>query len=131
MLFYIYSDAPGSTIDITSRCRVDRPFSVKDNAEEGSVAMSSLIIDDPNGDLEITGHRRIYIYESSAPILDQVVFNGFVVNERVSRGPYRTGAGRIWTVDLADANVLINRRIMNGADANGRPRRTWRASRRC
>ena len=117
MLFYIYSNAPGTTIDITSRCRVGR-FSVKDQAEEGAVALSSLIIDDPAGDLQITGHRRIYIYESEAPILDQVVFNGFVVNERVSRGPYRTGVGRIWTVDLADPNVFLNRRIMNGADAN-------------
>lgn len=122
MLFYIYSDSTSSTIDITSRCRVGR-LSVKDNAEEGSVAISSLIIDDPNGDLEITGHRRMYIYESEAPIHDQVIFNGFVVNERTERGPYRTGAGRQWVVDLADPNVLINRRIMNGADAN-RPAET-------
>lgn len=122
MLFYLYSDSTGSITDITSRCRVGR-LSVKDQAEEGAVAISSLIIDDPDGDIEFTGHRRIYIYESEAPAFDQVVFNGFTVNERVERGPYRTEEGRQWVVDLADPNVFINRRIMNGADAN-RPAET-------
>jgi hypothetical protein len=117
-LNYIYSDAPLSTIDITDRCRT-YVLSVTDRAEEGSVAISNLVIDDPDGDLTITGHRRLYIFEDTAPVGDQMIFNGFVVNERVIRGPSgKTEASRQWVVDLADVNVLINRRIMNGADAN-------------
>jgi hypothetical protein len=122
-LNYIYSDSTGSTIDITDRCRLYQ-LSVKDQAEEGAVAISSLTIDDPDGDLEITGHRRLYIFEDTAPAGDQVIYNGFTSNERIIRGPSgRTGASRQWVVDLADVNVLINRRIMNGPDAN-RPAET-------
>lgn len=126
-LHYIYSDAPGSTIDITDRCRVPGTsgpiLSVKEQAEEGAVPISSLIVDDPLGDIEFTGHRRLYIYEDTAPVDDQVIYNGFTANERVARGPNRVGAGRQWTLDLSDPDVLINRRIMNGTDAN-RPAET-------
>ncbi len=126
-LHYIYSDAPASTIDITDRCRVPGQtgpvLEVKEQAEEGAVPISSLVVDDPLGDIEFTGHRRLYIYEDTAPVDDQVIYNGFTANERVARGPNRRGAGRQWTLDLSDPDVLINRRILNGTDAN-RPAET-------
>jgi hypothetical protein len=121
-LNYIYSDSTGSTIDITDRCRVNQ-LSVKDQAEEGAVAISTLVVDDPDGDIDFTGHRRFYIYEDTAPSGDQLIYNGFTFNERITRGPNNVGTGRQWTLDLADVNVFLNRRIMNGADAN-RPAET-------
>jgi hypothetical protein len=121
-LNYIYSDSTGSTIDITDRCRVNQ-LSVKDQAEEGAVAISTLVVDDPAGDIDFTGHRRFYIFEDTAPSGDQLIYNGFTFNERITRGPNNVGAGRQWTLDLADVNVFLNRRIMNGADAN-RPAET-------
>jgi hypothetical protein len=124
MLVYIYDipGPPGGGTDITDRCRLG-VLSVKDNAEEGSVAISSLVVDDPDGDIDLTGHRRLYIYETSSPAFDQMVFDGYIANERVSRGPFRTELGRIWTLDVADTNVHLRRRIMNGTDAN-RPAET-------
>jgi len=121
-LNYIYSDSTGSTIDITDRCRVNQ-LSVKDQAEEGAVAISTLVVDDPDGDIDFIGHRRFYIYEDTAPAGDQLIYNGFTFNERITRGPNNVGVGRQWTLDLADVNVFLNRRIMNGADAN-RPAET-------
>lgn len=121
-LHYVYV-APGPVaVDITDRCRVSQ-VSAKEQAEEGAVPISSLVIDDPLGDIEFSGHRRLYVYEDEAPVDNQVIFNGFTSNERVARGPNRIGAGRQWTLDLSDPNVLINRRIMNGTDAN-RPAET-------
>jgi hypothetical protein len=116
-LHYIYSNTSNSTVDITAYCRLYQ-FSATTDAKEGSTAHTTLVVDDPDAIFDFTGHRRIYMYEDLAAPSNQVVYNGFIQNQKVSRGPYRNGASRIWTLDLADPNVLLNRRVMNGADAN-------------
>lgn len=121
-LHYIYSDAVGSTQDITAYCRLYR-FSAQTDAKEGSTPHSSLIVDDPDGTLNFIGHRRLYVYEDLAAASNQVVYNGYIYGQKISRGPYRTSSGRIWTLDLVDHNTLLNRRVMNGSDAN-RPAET-------
>lgn len=121
-LHYIYSNASNSTQDITPYCRL-YTFSATTDAKEGSVAHSTLVVDDEAAQFDFVGHRRIYMYEDLAAASNQVVYNGFIANQKVSRGPYRNGASRIWTLDLADTNTLLNRRLMNGADAN-RPAET-------
>jgi hypothetical protein len=116
-LHYIYSDAVGSTVDITAYCRLYR-YQATTHAKEGSVSHSTLVVDDPDAIFDFVGHRRLYTYEDLAPVNNQVVHNGFIQNAKVSRGPYRNGTQRIWTLDLADQNVLLHRRLMNGVDAN-------------
>jgi hypothetical protein len=116
-LHHIYSNASNSTQDITAYVRLYQ-WSATTDAKEGSAAHSTMVVDDPDGILDFVGHRRIYSYEDLAAPSNQVVYNGFIQNQKVSRGPYRTGTGRIWTLDLADQNVLLHRRLMNGADAN-------------
>jgi hypothetical protein len=116
-LHHIYSNASNSTQDITAHVRLYQ-WSATTDAKEGSVAHSTMVVDDPDGILDFVGHRRLYSYEDLAAPSNQVVYNGFIQNQKVSRGPYRNGAGRIWTLDLADTNVLLHRRLMNGEDAN-------------
>lgn len=115
-LHHIYSDTVGSTVDITAYCRLYR-WSATTDAKEGSIGRSSVVVDDPDGILDFIGHRRYYAYEDLAAASNQVVYNGFIQNAKVSRGPYRTGPGRIWTLELADQNALLHRRLMNGVDA--------------
>lgn len=121
-LHYIYSNATGTTQDLTLRCRLYR-LEVKVNAEEGSVAISSLIVDDPDGDLDLLAFRRLYIYDDLAPLGSQVVFNGYLSERDVTRGPNIVGTGRHWVVSLNDSNWVLSLRVMNGADAN-RPSET-------
>ena len=116
-LHHIYSDASNSTQDITAYVRLYQ-WSATTDAKEGSTAHSTMVVDDPDGILDFVGHRRLYSYEDLAAASNQVVYNGFIFGQKVSRGPYRNGAGRIWTLDLVDTNTLLNRRLMNGADAN-------------
>lgn len=116
-LRYYYANTASTVLDITGRCRLYRT-QVQSNAEEGSAAISSLIIDDPAGDLVIIPFRRVYITETTAPAGAQVVYNGYVSDRTVQRGPYRTLAGREWVVQLSDPNWLIGLRICVGADAN-------------
>jgi hypothetical protein len=118
----IYSDAPGSTIELTAYSRLYQ-WSATTHAKEGSVSHSTLVIDDPDAIFDFIGHRRVYAYEDTAASSNQVMHNGFIQNAKVSRGLYRNGTQRIWTLDLADQNVLLHRRLMNGEDAN-RPAET-------
>lgn len=116
-LRYYYANTATTVLDITARCRLYRT-SVKSSAEEGESSLSTLIIDDPDGDLVILPFRRIYIKETTAPVGSQVVYNGYVSNRDIRRGPYRVGAGREWVVQLSDPNWLIGLRIVVGSDGN-------------
>lgn len=100
-------------------------LSVTQNAEEASVGTSSLVIHDPNGDLDIIGHRVFGIKEDAvAAASNQFVYVGYTAERKVRRGDSElTGAARVWEVTLTDVNTVVDRRIMLGADAN-RPAET-------
>jgi hypothetical protein len=111
-------------LDITYRCRTYQ-LDVKQNAEEGSVGISTLVIDDPDGDLDVGGWRVFYILESEAEDPDQqIIYVGHSTPQvQIKRGPYRVEAGRQWEVQLADVNNMLERRLMLGGD-NDRPDET-------
>jgi len=119
-----YSVSASSNVDISARIRAYQ-MSVMANAEQGSVAMPSLAVDDPEGGINITGLRNITLTETAEASNQQVIFTGWTASREVTRGQdsHRTGAARLWTVTLADQNSLIGRRIMRGGDAN-RPAET-------
>jgi hypothetical protein len=114
----------GTFIDISGRCRKNR-LDVKQNAEEGSVGISTLIIDDPLGDLDVGGWRVFMVFEDEAEDPDQTcIYVGHSTPQsQIKRGPYRTGAGREWHVQLSDVNNILYRRSMLGND-NDRPAET-------
>lgn len=126
----IYSVSAGVTQDLSSRVFMASerlglpPFSITQNAEEGSVGMSQLIVDDPSGNLTMRGHRRVYYVETAAPSGEQVIGNGYVGTKEISRGDWNVGPlARTFNVNLADANTLISRRLVVGSDGN-RPAET-------
>ena len=120
-----YVDNDG-TIDITDRVQVlgESPISVALNAEEGSVAMSRMFIDDPDGDLIVKGHHLIKVLETDADPDEQVIGVFNIGPKDVGRGGrYSEGVGRVWEVTLADVNNHIERRIEVGTDTK-RPAET-------
>ena len=109
-------------VDISDRVRADT-ISVRANAEEGSVPLSTIVVDDPDGSIDIPGlFYTIDGYETEAPALDQRFYRGFVADRTVSRGEsdksYRTTDARQWAVQAADPNSLLSRRLLLGTDAN-------------
>ena len=112
--------APGGTlVDITDRVQKGKSFGEK--AEEGSTWQGTVVVEDPLGDLEVFGHR-VYAVEETEAVdpLDRFIFVGFVNMIKVTRGKFRTGAARIYTLDISDANTILERRVMTGGD-NERP----------
>jgi len=119
----VYSNSTGSNVDISARIRAYQ-MEVMANAEEGSVAMSTLMVDDPEGGINILGLRGITLTETAEASNQQVIFKGWTADRDVTRGDsMRTQAARLWAVQLTDSNSLISRRIMRGSDAN-RPAET-------
>jgi hypothetical protein len=107
--------------DITDRVRL-YTLDVTQNAEEGSVALSTITIDDPDGDYEIKGFRRLRIVET-AMASNSLMANLWIVDRKIVRGPYKTQAGRQWVCSVADMNSVPEFRIFHGTTAN-RPAET-------
>lgn len=126
----INSTTAGATQDLSTRVFMASerlnlpPFSITQNAEEGSVAHSTLVVDDNDSTLTLKGHRRVYFVETSAPTGQQVIGNTYIGTKTITRGDWVVGPlARTFSVQLADQNTLISRRLMVGADAN-RPAET-------
>lgn len=112
-----------SNVDISDRVRAYQ-LSVKSQAEQGSVALSQIVVDDPDGGINILGLRGVTVHETEETVGSQLVYKGWTADRDIARGPSMlTGTSRRWSVNLADQNSIINRRIMRGADAN-RPAET-------
>lgn len=112
----------GHLVDVSERIRKYR-IDVTENAEEMDSAQSTIVLDDPLGDLDLHGFRIFTLWEDEVPGDDKHFYVGYVGQQRIRRGPYRTGVSREWEIDLHDINSIFERRVLYGDDAN-RPAET-------
>ena len=93
-------------------------------AEEGSVAMSEIIVDDTANALDYVGRRRLYAYETACQAHNQIIYNGYLQTRKIGRLPAegpdsdQEVMGRRWTLAVADTNSLLSRRLITGADGD-------------
>ncbi len=120
-LHFFYTSAPGVTVDLgTSVVRLGSITGLTTQAEAGNSPTSSIEVDDPDGSLDFIGLKRFYVTEDACPAGKQMLWNGYLRARRVRRGDakrpsLRTGAARVWTLDLVDVNSLLDRDIIQGA----------------
>lgn len=113
-----YRGPDGHLVDISERVRKFGGITVTENAEEMDAAQSTIILDDEDGTLaELHGYRVFACWEDEVPGDDQFFFVGYVVDKIIRRGQYRTGASRVWEVQVADINSIFGRRTLLGEDA--------------
>lgn len=123
-IHYYIRDAAGAMVEVTRVRALTEDDSL--NAEEGSVGVFRFAIDDPDGTTRVGGHRRCYVIEDEVIGDDQRIADGFTQERVISRGDLAEGlgtGGRVITVDVADLNTILSRRVMTGDDAN-RPAET-------
>jgi len=87
------------------------------NAEEGTVGTSQIVLEDPDGDLVIHGHRLFYVTEdlTLGDVHAGQIYVGFTAEHEYSRREdKRLGLMRIVTVTLRDINTIFERRVGNG-----------------
>lgn len=118
------STSTGSNTAVLAAGHLPLPgLTLASHAEEGAVALSSVSLDDPAGTLDLTGWARWDVYELSAASNDRIIWSGYAADRTVRRGGYRTGSGRVWDVNLADANTVLGLRVLTD-DAAERPAET-------
>jgi len=112
---HVFYDIPGTGVqDVTRFIRRDT-LALNEKAEEGATGMAEITFDDPDMILDFNGHRRIWIIEDEDTTGDPLFFYGFTYNQTIKRGP--DILGRIWIVEVSDANALWLRRIVTGPDS--------------
>lgn len=116
--------APGNiTTDVTDNARL-YSIDVTAYAEEGSVANSTQVLDDPLGELEPTGHNNYRILEDTATGSNQYIWTGSMGRRTFKRGDsLRTTGSRQIEVELIDHNQLLSTHILTKSWAN-RPAET-------
>lgn len=92
------------------------------SADGVSPAVSTTIIDDPEGDYVITGWHPIWADEDDCT--PPRIWTGLVLERTYTRGPTaRTAAGRTIGTQVTDLNALLKFRVIRGAVGN-RPAET-------
>lgn len=125
MTVFIYANIGGTATDVSSRLRLGK-LTVSEAAERGSVATSTLVLDDPNADMVLVGLKDLHINETAASTIR--MWSGYMGDRTISRGDSDrpsliTGSERQWSVSLQDLNSVWNLRVIYGADGN-RPAET-------
>jgi hypothetical protein len=118
LLVYYESTKDGEDTDITWRLRKDA-MEITMGAEEGNAPESTIELDDPDGDLDVVGWRRIFVFETEGATGFQLIgafwIKGIEAGREGSRAAYETGASRFWQVSMVDSNALLHFRILKNA----------------
>jgi hypothetical protein len=114
----------GDIVEVPGKLREDT-LEVVQQAAEGAVGESTIVLDDPNGEFYMRGHKPLYLIETEATGDEWLGVIGvfFSWNRRFRRGNYRTDAGREVHISVKDVNTLWTRRVQKGTDAE-RPQET-------
>lgn len=107
---------------IPNRVRLDGVKGLPSAAWYGEAMTAGLEIDDPDGDLDLVGWHT-FTADETADTAHPRIFSGWLTGRRISRGRYRTGAGRVWECDIIDQNALFSFEVFRASSAK-RPAET-------
>jgi hypothetical protein len=88
------------------------------SAKLGQSESIQVVVDDPEGVRSFTGHKVWLVRETECDAGNQVIWAGYVARKAVTRGSYKTGAGRQWNLSLVEANTYLVRRILRPETTN-------------
>jgi hypothetical protein len=113
----------GSSGDLNAnRIRLGSGFSLTEAAQNGTYAMSKIVVDDPAGDLDIVGHHSFRAIETACSW--ETLFRGYFADRTISRAASMlTGAARRWDATVYDLNGALQFEIIRGSGAQ-RPAET-------
>lgn len=88
-------------------------------AVAGEPGIASVRIDDSAGTLDIDGWHTFTVEETlcSKPR----IFTGWIIGRTIDRGPYRTGAGRVWDCQIIDQNAIFGFEVLRSSHDAKRP----------
>jgi hypothetical protein len=116
--------AEDPAIEFTEHVRL-YTLDVTENAEEGSVATSNIMVEDPDGTFDFPPLTRIWGVEAEvAQSSNTYVYHGYIASRRIHRGDSTlTSSARVWDIEVVDENSILTRRVLSSPNAN-RPAET-------
>lgn len=111
---------PGDTVRVQGSDGTNNGFPAV--AYLGQPGIADVRIDDPSGTLNIVGWHTFTVDETACA--KPRIFTGWLLGRTISRGPYRTGAGRIWECQIIDQNALFSFEVFRSTNASVRPSET-------
>lgn len=117
---HYYRDIDGTLVDMSAYSpRLN--WVAQSKAEEGAVGSWTVTLDDPDGTLEVLGHRTWFVEDDESEDPDDIIFAGFTGSQsygRMDGGETRRigPEARVITLELYDANTWLSRILMRGAD---------------
>lgn len=121
---------PGWDTVISGAVRLVTETGFSARAAVGEADVIRVVVDDPDATYDFKTLHRWYIVETDCPAGNQLVWNGYIGDQRISRGGdgilYPTGSGRVWELELVQENTILGLRIVTGTDGN-RPAETAKA----
>lgn len=118
----------GSDTIIANAVEIDPGFSFTESAALGEAPVVSIMVDDPSAAYDFAGLKRWYVTETACPSGDQLIWNGYINDQTVSRGSgtdqlFALSSQRRWTLDLEEMNAILGFRVITDTDGN-RPAET-------
>ena len=93
-------------------------------AEMGEAETVRVVIDDEDASLNFVGYKQWIIKETACQAAVQVVWRGYVGDQRITRAPDDvSGTARRWELDLIEDNGRLRRKVLHTSSAN-RPSET-------
>ena len=120
MIRYYWMTPADTPEEFTDSVRA--PLNVTSNAEECTVAISTIEVEDEDSAYDFKAWRRVYIVEDDAPTDETVVYMGHISDVVIERMHPYSATARKWTLSVSDLNYYLNIRIFRG-DAD-RPEET-------
>jgi hypothetical protein len=125
-LRYAWRNGDGDVEEFTDKVR-NLTLNAAHQTEEASHATYTVLVDDPGGTFDVTGHRIIAIWEDDASDEDdQYLAIGYAQRRRYSRADLIEGmgtGGRVIEIDVFDLNTILSRRVFRSGEAD-RPAET-------
>lgn len=117
LVIYYESTKDGAYTDVTDRY-ISNTLEITMGAEEGNAEESTLELDDPDGDFEVVGWRRILVFETAGATGYELIGAFWVKRARIGRiganSAHQVGTARVWKIAMVDSNALLHFRILKG-----------------
>ena len=82
-LHHYYRETDGSLVDMSAYA--PRYITTQSRAEESAVGSWSVVLDDPDGELDLAGHRQWFIEDDESESEDDIIWGGFTGAQTIAR----------------------------------------------
>lgn len=120
--FITYRDNAGVYVELPTGIELVN-IEFTEQAEEGSVGITTVPVEDASVSFEVAGHRGFAVHETDVSSGEDAIFRGYTADREYVPLNGVSPTGRVVNLSIADLNSVFGRRVMVGNDCK-RPAET-------